>query len=235
MIRFVSLLSNNDTCCIVQQNDTLRIFSLMNDTWIERAKAQMRAHGISHQVLAEKLGCTRGAVGHYLSGRRGPSLKQLSRIARALHVTPAWLLHGNGPEGVQEQAAVYGGLNHVVPVVAGTGSGARLRPIGHLLVPMPARNCYAMAVTDDAYSPRIYAGEVILIDPGPEPSAGDEVVIQKRSGPPGVHTYINSAQGRVIVESISGQRERKTIKSNDIKFMHKIIAVFRAGEELRRT
>ena len=205
----------------------------MDESWIDRARAQMRAHGISHQGLAEKLGCTRGAVGHYLSGRRGPSLKQLARIARALHVAPAWLLHGSGADGVREPAAIYGDRNHRVPVVATTGPRARLRPTGHLLVPLPPRNCYAMIIADDSYSPRIYAGELILIDPGLEPSAGDEVVIQKRSGPPSVHTFINRAQGRVTVEAISGQRERKTIRSNDIRFMHTIIAVFRAGAEPR--
>ena len=205
----------------------------MEESWIDRATAQMRVHGISHQDLAGMLGCTRGAVGHYLSGRRGPSLKQLARIARALHVTPAWLLHGSGAEGVREPSTVYGNRNHRVPIVGGTGTRARLRTPGHLPVPLPPRNCYAMIISDDSYSPRIYAGEMILIDPCLEPSAGDEVVIKKRSGPPSVHTYINRIQGRVTVEAISGQRERKTIRGNDIRFMHTIIAVFRADAKPR--
>ena len=74
---------------------------------------------------------------------------------------------------------------------------------------------------------------MILIDPGLEPAAGDEVVIQTRSGTPAVHTFINKYQGRVTVEGISGRKERKTIRSSDIRFMHTIIAVFRAGAEPR--
>lgn len=92
-----------------------------------------------------------------------------------------------------------------------------------------------MRITNDAYSPRMFAGETILIDPGEQPSAGDEVVIQRRSGPPGIYAYINRDRGRVIVENVSGDRNRKSIPEKDIKFMHRIIAVFRAGEELRRT
>ena len=195
----------------------------------------MRACGISHQTLADRLGCTRGAVGHYLSGRRRPSLKQLSGIAQALQVAPAWLLHGNGSDGVQEQAADYGKRDHLVPVVAGGRPGRRLRPTSLLRIPTPARHCYAMPITNDTYSPRMFAGETILIDPGKEPSAGDEVVIQRRSGPPSIHTFVNKDQGRVVVESVSGNRNRKSIKEKDIKFIHKIIAVFRAGEELRRS
>ncbi|MBI2994642.1 MAG: helix-turn-helix domain-containing protein [Gammaproteobacteria bacterium] len=207
----------------------------MNETWIDRARAQMRAGGISHQALADRLGCTRGAVGHYLSGRRRPSLKQLAEIARALQVAPAWLLHDNGSNAVQEQAADYGKRDHLVPVVGDSGPGRGSRQARLLRVPTPARNCYAMPITNDAYSPRMFAGETILIDPGEEPLAGDEVVIHRRSGPPSIHTYINKHQGRVIVENVSGNRSRKSIREREIKFMHKIIAVFRAGEELRRS
>lgn len=229
MIHIVSTLSNADTQRSVDRNDTLRIISLMSDAWIDRAKAQMAAHGISHQALANALGCTRGAVGHYLSGRREASLKQLSRIARALHVDLSWLLHGNGSGAVQEPAAAYSGRDLLIPIAGNTRSGPR--PGGHLLVPTPARNCYGLTVTDDSYSPRVYAGEIVVVDPGPKPLAGDEVVVQYRSGRLRLHTFINEKYGQLTLDSISGRRERRRIKKKDIKFLHKIIAVFRAGED----
>ncbi|WP_244967909.1 helix-turn-helix domain-containing protein [Xenorhabdus budapestensis] len=44
------------------------------------AKDQMKVLGITYDKLAEHLGVTRGAVGHWLNGRREPSLKEIAAI-----------------------------------------------------------------------------------------------------------------------------------------------------------
>jgi transcriptional regulator with XRE-family HTH domain len=48
--------------------------------------------GVTQDQLAQELGVTRGAVGHYLNGRREPSLEQMAIIARKLNMTVAELL-----------------------------------------------------------------------------------------------------------------------------------------------
>ncbi|PHM56530.1 transcriptional regulator [Xenorhabdus hominickii] len=52
----------------------------MNMTWFDIAKDQMKVVGITYDKLAEHLGVTRGAVGHWLNGRREPSLKEIAAI-----------------------------------------------------------------------------------------------------------------------------------------------------------
>ncbi|CDG98490.1 LexA family repressor/S24 family protease (fragment) [Xenorhabdus bovienii str. puntauvense] len=52
----------------------------MNMTWFDMAKDQMKVVGITYDKLAEHLGVTRGAVGHWLNGRREPSLKEIAAI-----------------------------------------------------------------------------------------------------------------------------------------------------------
>ncbi|WP_197056426.1 MULTISPECIES: helix-turn-helix domain-containing protein [Xenorhabdus] len=44
------------------------------------AKDQMKVLSITYDKLAEHLGITRGAVGHWLNGRREPSLKEIAAI-----------------------------------------------------------------------------------------------------------------------------------------------------------
>ncbi|PHM51501.1 transcriptional regulator [Xenorhabdus sp. KK7.4] len=52
----------------------------MNMNWFDMAKDHMKVTGITYDKLAEHLGVTRGAVGHWLNGRREPSLKEIAAI-----------------------------------------------------------------------------------------------------------------------------------------------------------
>ena len=94
----------------------------MDGDWTGRARAQMRARGVSQQDLSRLLECTRGAVGHYLSGRRHPSLEQMEIIARELGVDLLWLLRGDPPGGVADSPGgdSYAGVH--IPIMGSTGS-----------------------------------------------------------------------------------------------------------------
>ena len=190
----------------------------------------MGAQGLSQEDLAEKLTCTRGAVGHYLSGRRKPSLKQFELMARALNTDLVWLLYGeNNRQRVREETPVYQPPDFQVPVTGRLSSGLKRKPVASLSVPTPARNCYALQIDNDDYTPRIFAGEAVLVSPGENPSPGDEILIQYRNGRLKLHTYINSGKSHFTVDSIVGKKLTQKIRAGDIKFMHKIIAVFRCG------
>lgn len=49
--------------------------------WYEKARLALKAKGIRYLDLAAVLGCTEGAVGHYLRGRREPTVDTLRIIA----------------------------------------------------------------------------------------------------------------------------------------------------------
>lgn len=40
---------------------------------------------VSQAILAEKVGCTQGAIGHYESGRRHPDLRMCRQLVDALN------------------------------------------------------------------------------------------------------------------------------------------------------
>lgn len=83
----------------------------MADRWTDRAKRRMRHRGITQEGLTKPLGVTRGAVGHYLSGRNTPNPDQLVVLSKLLDCSLDWLLTGEGsPERdskIQEDAAEY--------------------------------------------------------------------------------------------------------------------------------
>ncbi|EAZ97298.1 helix-turn-helix domain-containing protein [Marinobacter sp. ELB17] len=65
------------------------------ETWYARAKLEMERKSITQESLTSILGvATRGAVGHYLSGRRDPSPQQLVDLSGALDVNVGWLMTG---------------------------------------------------------------------------------------------------------------------------------------------
>lgn len=65
----------------------------VEDTWYHRARSEMKEKSITQESLTSVLGVsTRGAVGHYLSGRRDPSPKQLVNLAGVLDVSVGWLM-----------------------------------------------------------------------------------------------------------------------------------------------
>ena len=65
--------------------------------WITRAKSEMAKKNITQKDVAPIMGkSTRGAVGHYFTGRSKPTLDQLEDLAKYLGVSLSWLVSDNG-------------------------------------------------------------------------------------------------------------------------------------------
>ena len=69
-------------------------------TWTSRVKSRMKELGMTQEVLANKMGITRGAITHYLAGRRVPPLRQCQKLAAVLKADPAWLQFGTTSENI---------------------------------------------------------------------------------------------------------------------------------------
>jgi transcriptional regulator with XRE-family HTH domain len=86
-----------NTLCQLHEVTTLyRIFAM---DWRERFKLRFELlksrEGLTQEKLAESLGVTQGTVGHWLNARRAPdTLAMYEQLAKALGVSPAWLLYG---------------------------------------------------------------------------------------------------------------------------------------------
>lgn len=108
-----------DTRCVGEKDDTGRTIGAMQ-AWYDRAKDRMSRLDppVRQEDLMPVFGVTtRGAVGHYLRGRREPSVTALVKLADRLGMSLDELLKGS-PSGVREP----------VPTYAETSQPQRLQP-----------------------------------------------------------------------------------------------------------
>lgn len=68
---------------------TKRIIYTMKTHWHDLAKARLSSMGMTQAELSEKLGITQGAMGHWLNGRRNPSLAEVGKIFEILGINGA--------------------------------------------------------------------------------------------------------------------------------------------------
>lgn len=93
-----------DTKCGVYFKNTACI--LANMEWYKKAKRLMNAKKIKQEDLIDTFGVTtRGAVGHYLTGRRQPDPAQMKALANRLGCTIDDLMTDSEPDPMQEQIA----------------------------------------------------------------------------------------------------------------------------------
>ncbi len=199
----------------------------MTKSWMDRARSQMQHLSIPQEKLAIDLGCTRGAVGHYLSGRRNPTLEQLNKIAQLLKVNPAWLLYGLSEEGIREEHATYTSVN-LVPITGTTETGGGKKILGHLNIPKATPDSYALIATSANWAPRIHEGEAIFLAPEQSPEPGDEILI-KHLGKLRFCNLIKQTEKQMTVNDLANADHRHVLKKKDINFVHTVIAVFRTS------
>ena len=66
-------------------------------SWISRAKSKMAEKKLTQSDIAPSMGkSTRGAIGHYFTGRSKPTLDQLEGLAKYLGVSLSWLVSDHG-------------------------------------------------------------------------------------------------------------------------------------------
>jgi transcriptional regulator with XRE-family HTH domain len=161
--------------------------------WYEVANDKMKRLGVTQEQLAVKIGVTRGAVGHYLRGRREPSLEQMKIISQFLHISMAELTGTAEPrQGHEPSLTAFG-----VPLLdahASMGNGAALTDhvaviemVSANIVELRRRltfsapaNLRILAGIGESMAPTINDGDLLLIDVGVNEIKLDAVyVLQK--------------------------------------------------------
>jgi SOS-response transcriptional repressor LexA len=162
-------------------------------TWVERTKLRMQELGITQEALANKMGITRGAITHYLAGRRVPPLNQFTKLAAILKVQPAWLQFGVSKEEPLYRPAVKKEKmekdSYPLPILtwkeiadtAGAISRNKIKEfLPHFSVDQP--NWYGLRVIGDAMTTPLgqnknfHEGDIIIIDPDKKAAHGSFVI-----------------------------------------------------------
>ena len=190
----------------------------------------MKTSGTSQGSLARALDCTRGAVGHYLAGRRQPTLTQMERIARVMEVHPAWLLYGIAQEDTKEGKPAYRARptpEFTLRVMDGGSSNIAAQPAWLLDLRALSERCYGFKVEPDSSTAQAYEGEILVIDPQSVPQPGDEVLVGLPDSGNILYELVSIQGDRITLGSLNNRRWRQECSPQEITFMHRVIAVVR--------
>ncbi len=160
--------------------------------WTLRIKSRMKELDMTQEMLASKMSITRGAITHYLSGRRVPPLKQFQKLAAILKVDPAWLQYGttNSKETVKnDNKKEKSERTYPIPLLAWDQVADFIKGkipvnqkqefVSHFFI--DNLNCFALKVKGDAMTTpgsgkSFYEEEIIIIDSSQVAAHGDYII-----------------------------------------------------------
>lgn len=150
-------------------------------TLAERLAAAREELGISQRELAKRAGVSASTIGNFEAGIRTDPRK-LVQIANAAGVAVEWLSLGKGPRKVIPPSG------DQPPTLAGT-LPPNLNPAYKALATLTwgrlmdsASGEFRVAVPDDAMSPRVRQGQMVVFSGELDPKPGDGVLVQDSTG-----------------------------------------------------
>lgn len=201
------------------------------NTWNEQAKARMRERQISQEQMAERMGVTQGAIGHWLNGRREPKLEVINRMLELLDLPP--LVVSSAANAGEDGALVHEGKLEPQAFRRAPMKGiAQLGPDGFwdvfehsdgwIDVPSSDPNAYSLRVRGDSMSPAIRDGWAVWCEPNREPVPGEYVMVRCTNGQQMVKELLYSNSECVSLMSVNASFGRQTIPRSEIEHMHAV-------------
>ncbi|HGJ5866452.1 MAG TPA: S24 family peptidase [Arsenophonus nasoniae] len=203
--------------------------------WNLWAKTKMKEKKLSQKKLGEKLGKTQGAIGHWLNGKREPSIEDISKIMNVLG-THQIILHSDASvqevkPDVEEYLEYTDMLNeHSIQVIseaviADDGMLAMSPLSGCLRMFSPDPLAFAIRVKGDSMFPRINSGEFLVIEPSSEISPGDDVFVTLNQRKAMIKRMGYHREGIYQLLSINQEHRPLTIDEKDIVEIYFIAAI----------
>jgi SOS-response transcriptional repressor LexA len=166
-------------------------------TWSTRIKDRMKELGLTQEDVAKKMGITRGAITHYLAGRRQPPLSQFSKLALILEVDPSWLQFGTAEKTknhfeTNSEIEKTNQLTKLIPIysweqISSLSESKKIdnnqieEYVPHFYA--DKSSWYALRVKGDSmtaplgYGKSFNEGDILIVDPEKPISHGDFVVV----------------------------------------------------------
>ena len=146
-----------------------------------RLREAMEASGIDSQILSELTGISRTGIYQYMNDLYVPKQARLEALARALRVSPDWLI-GKTDDRMGRTFVEIPGIEKnpdftEVPIVGQIACGSPIlaeeNVVGMALAPVSFRGCYALRCKGDSMKDaRILDGDIVYIRPQPDVEDG---------------------------------------------------------------
>ncbi|MEW6485401.1 MAG: LexA family transcriptional regulator [Pseudomonadota bacterium] len=165
----------------------------MKKSWRDLAKARMKDIGMTQDSLAEALGKTQGGIGHWLNGRRDPSIEEIASVMKVIGLKEL-ILNSDGTVNDTEHTNVSNPRPHInakkFPLISWVSAGQWCEAVEPYMLseidkwPETTADAHDQSFWlevkgDSMTSPSglsIPEGMIILVDPAVEASSGRLVV-----------------------------------------------------------
>lgn len=212
------------------------------ETLAERLKAARSSAKLSQHELATAVGIKQPSLQAIEAGTV-QGTKHILGLAKALHVNPEWLLHGEGPQRAASSTrlplpAMSAPGDDTISIL-GTAEGGpdglvewSGDVIATILRPpylAGAKGAYVLYVTGTSMEPRYRHGEVLFVHPGKPYAAGDFVVVQHYAGSETpaawVKQFVKRDSKNVTLRQFNPAKEIKLPVEN-LRSIHKIVGTW---------
>ncbi|MFM5248129.1 MULTISPECIES: LexA family protein [Aeromonas] len=156
------------------------------ETWHSLAKSRMKKLGITQEQLAEKLGVTQGAIGHWLNKRREPSMDIILGIMAALELKNISIGIDGSITNETQNIEFASPDAHRIPVLNYVQAGVWTSPdeiregdgnLSYITTDLELGDrAFAIVIRGSSMEPEFVEGDVVLIDPDEPLHPGDFVV-----------------------------------------------------------
>lgn len=196
--------------------------------------------------LAKAIGKNPNYVSRCLAGTKGIGEGIAHEIEERLRLPRGWMDDADSPEpgNTDELSDSAAGVARStipagrVPVVGharlgDNGHFVELQyPVGHgdgfLDMPSNDENAYAVRCEGDSMTPRIRAGEFVLIEPNHPVSNGDEVLVKARDGRVMVKQFLYRRDGAIRLLSVNEAHSPITLQEDEVVAMHYVAAIVKS-------
>lgn len=183
---YYNTICSHDNLCVEKNNTQRNIISMEKETWHSLAKSRMKKLGITQEQLAEKLGVTQGAIGHWLNKRREPAMDVILNIMSVLDLKSINIgvdgnIVGDEPNMEMAQPDI-----HRIPVISYVQAGVWTAPneirecdgnMAYITTDLELGDrAFAIVIRGNSMEPEFTEGDLVLIDPDEPLHPGDFVV-----------------------------------------------------------
>lgn len=212
----------------------------------KRLTGLMEKTRVNAVALSKVLKVSNQIVYRYMEGRAMPRHEKLTQLTNYFGVNPAWLLWGTGEQGGAEFVDTgkshdtdkvtaltripVVGVAHVAPDGAlEYDAEATEREKGFVRAYSYSKNAYAIRMKGDNLHPRIYDGEIIIVEPENEAKPGDQVLVKLKDD---IKVFVKILARKedddVFFETVTN-RAPLTRALTDVEYIHKISAFLSRG------
>ncbi|MNE20560.1 helix-turn-helix protein [compost metagenome] len=229
----------------IAESTTLRSISGMS-TWYEKAKARMRELNLTQEQMAERLGFSPGAIGHWLNGRREPKLDVINRFLAELDLPELALPNGSSPESINEKKAAEPGELVPGPPIYEAFKRVQIRGIsqlgpdgywdeeltaeGWIDIPTTDPDAYALRAKGESMAPAIRSGWAVWCEPNHRLVPGEYVMVCRTDGQRMIKELLFENAESVSLMSVNDNFGRLTIPRDEIETIHYVGGIVPASK-----